>query len=160
MTWDNAVLVSRKTARELGVQNGDLVEITLNGRSVTGPIWVQPGMADYSLGLALGYGRERAGRVGSGVGFNAYTLFTGKIYRDRRDGSQDGRDARACLHAESLVHGRPAGRARGEPGANSRSIRTSPRKCTSKEPPVVAPLYPNPLDAGEEDGAAPVGHVD
>ena len=29
MTWDNAVLVSRKTARELGVQNGDLVEITL-----------------------------------------------------------------------------------------------------------------------------------
>ncbi len=64
MTWDNAVLVSRKTARDLGVQNGDMVEISLNGRSVTGPIWTQPGMADYSLGLALGYGRERAGRVG------------------------------------------------------------------------------------------------
>src|ERR1022692_3827206 len=58
LTWDNAVLVSRKTARELGVQNGDLVEISLNGRSVTGPIWTQPGMADYSLGLALGYGRS------------------------------------------------------------------------------------------------------
>ena len=27
LTWDNAVLVSRKTARELGVQNGDVVEI-------------------------------------------------------------------------------------------------------------------------------------
>ena len=78
MTWDNAVLVSRKTARELGVQNGDIVEITLNGRSVKGPIWTQPGMADYSLGLALGYGRERAGRVGTGVGFNAYKIFTGK----------------------------------------------------------------------------------
>src|SRR5260370_11817696 len=78
LTWDNAVLVSRKTARDLGVQNGDLVEISLNGRSVIGPIWTQPGMADYSLGLALGYGRERAGRVGTGVGFNAYKIFSGK----------------------------------------------------------------------------------
>ncbi|NBX35161.1 hypothetical protein EBR16_07365, partial [bacterium] len=35
-------------------------------------------MADYSLGLALGYGRTRAGRVGTGVGFNAYSIFSGK----------------------------------------------------------------------------------
>ncbi|MGH7954247.1 MAG: TAT-variant-translocated molybdopterin oxidoreductase, partial [Limisphaerales bacterium] len=78
ITWDNAVLVSRKTARELGVQNGDVVEISLNGKKVSGPIWTQPGMADYSLGLALGYGRERAGRIGDGVGFNAYKIFSGK----------------------------------------------------------------------------------
>src|ERR1700733_877780 len=78
MTWDNAVLISRRTASELGVQNGDMVEISLNGRNVTGPIWVQPGMADYSLGLALGYGREKAGRVGDHVGFNAYKIFNGK----------------------------------------------------------------------------------
>ena len=67
---------SRKTARELGVANGDVVEISLNGKKVSGPIWTQPGMADYSLGLALGYGRERAGRVGTGVGFNAYKIFS------------------------------------------------------------------------------------
>ena len=114
MTWDNAVLVSRKTARELGVQNGDIVEITLNGRSVKGPIWTQPGMADYSLGLALGYGRERAGRVGTGVGFNAYKIFSGKYIETgatvRKTGeTQSGNDA------ESLVHGRPSGGARGEP---------------------------------------------
>ena len=78
MTWDNAVLISRKTARELGVANGDLVEISLNGQKVIGPIWTQPGMADYSLGLALGYGREKVGRVGNGVGFNAYKIFNGK----------------------------------------------------------------------------------
>ena len=74
MTWDNAVLVSRTTAKELGVQNGDIGEISLNGRSVSGPIWTQPGMADYSLGLALGYGREKVGRVGNGVGVNAAAL--------------------------------------------------------------------------------------
>ncbi|HSY42922.1 MAG TPA: TAT-variant-translocated molybdopterin oxidoreductase, partial [Candidatus Acidoferrum sp.] len=74
ITWDNAVLVSHKTARELDLKNGDMVEITLNGKKVQGPIWTQPGMADYSLGLALGYGREKSGRVGSGVGFNAYKI--------------------------------------------------------------------------------------
>ena len=35
MTWDNAVLVSRKTAKELGVANGDIVEITLNGQQLS-----------------------------------------------------------------------------------------------------------------------------
>ena len=110
MTWDNAVLISRKTARELGVQNGDLVEITLNGRSVTGPIWTQPGMADYSLGLALGYGRERAGRVGTGVGFNAYKIFSGKYIETGATDSQDRR--RLTLLATTQSHwsmeGRPA----------------------------------------------------
>src|SRR5262249_35050030 len=72
--WDNAVLISRKTARELGVKNMDVVEVNLGGRSVRGPIWVQPGMADFVIGLALGYGREWNGRIGYKVGFNAYPL--------------------------------------------------------------------------------------
>jgi MoCo/4Fe-4S cofactor protein with predicted Tat translocation signal len=74
--WDNAVLISRKTASELGVQNMDVVEIKLGNHNVRGPIWVQPGMADYVLGLALGYGREHSGRIGNKVGFNAYALRT------------------------------------------------------------------------------------
>jgi molybdopterin-containing oxidoreductase family iron-sulfur binding subunit len=82
ITWDNVVLISRKTAAEHGVNNGDVVEIDLDGRKVRGPIWVQPGQADYSLGLALGYGRRRTksggvGRIGHGVGlYNAYELRT------------------------------------------------------------------------------------
>ncbi len=76
LVWDNAVLISRKTAAAFGVQNYDLVEIKLGDRSVRGPIWVQPGFADNSLGLALGYGREKTGRVGKGTGFNVYPLRT------------------------------------------------------------------------------------
>ena len=72
LVWDNVVLVSRKTAEALGVKNSDVVEITLGPRKVRGPIWVQPGQADYSLGLALGYGRRKAGRVGRNTGFDAY----------------------------------------------------------------------------------------
>ena len=82
ITWDGVVLVSRKTAEEHSVQNGDVVEIEIGGNKVRGPIWVQPGFADYSLGLALGYGRKRTktggtGRIGHEVGlYNAYELRT------------------------------------------------------------------------------------
>src|SRR5207245_10015768 len=76
LTWDNAVLISRKTASELDVENTDVIEIKLGNRTVRGPIWIQPGFADYSLGLALGYGRVGTGRVGRGSGFNAYLLRT------------------------------------------------------------------------------------
>ena len=149
MTWDNAVLVSRKTARELGVANCDVVEITLNGRSVKGPIWTQPGMADYSLGLALGYGRERAGRVGSGVGFNAYKIFTGKyIETGATLGKTGGTHLIACTQEHWSMEGRPAVRE-----ANLNEFQKNPdfaRKMHEKEPPVVAPLYPNPLDEAKK----------
>jgi MoCo/4Fe-4S cofactor protein with predicted Tat translocation signal len=79
ITWDNVVLMSRRTAAELGgIKNKELVEVVLNGRKVQGPVWIQPGLADFSLGLALGYGRTQSGRVGGidseSVGFNAYAI--------------------------------------------------------------------------------------
>ncbi len=109
MTWDNAVLISRKTAKELGLANGDIVEISLNGKSVQGPIWVQPGMADYSLGLALGYGREKAGRVGTGVGFNAYKIFSGKYIETGATMRKTGEThVIACTQHHWSMEGRPA----------------------------------------------------
>ena len=145
VVWDNAVLVSRKTASALDVRNGDLVEITLNGRKVTGPIWVQPGMADYSLGLGLGYGREKAGRVGTGVGFNAYKIFDGKYIETgatlRKTG---GTHKIACTQNHWSMEGRAAVRE-----ANLDEFQRNPdfaQEMREKEPPVVAPLYPNPLD--------------
>ncbi|HXI50563.1 MAG TPA: TAT-variant-translocated molybdopterin oxidoreductase, partial [Candidatus Saccharimonadales bacterium] len=79
ITWDNVILISRKTAEELGVKNGDVVKLELGGRQLEGPAWIQPGQADYSLGLALGYGRKQGpaggtGRIGHEVGYNAYGL--------------------------------------------------------------------------------------
>ncbi len=149
MTWDNAVLVSRKTAKELGVQNGDVVEITLTGRIVKGPIWVQPGMADYSLGLALGYGRERAGRVGTGVGFNAYKIFSGKYIETGATVKKTGETyVIATTQSHWSMEGRPAVRE-----ANLEEFQSKPdfaQEMHDKEPPVVAPLYPNPLDEAKK----------
>ena len=76
LTWDNALLVSKATARALQLSDGDLVEITANERKLQAAIMVAPGHADYSLTLSLGYGRTAVGKVGQGTGFNAYALRT------------------------------------------------------------------------------------
>jgi molybdopterin-containing oxidoreductase family iron-sulfur binding subunit len=149
LTWDNAILISRKTARELGVANGDLVEITLNGRSVVGPIWTQPGMADYSLGLALGYGRERAGRVGTGVGFNAYKIFSGKYIET---GATIKKTGDTHVLATTQHHWSMEGRAivREANVAEYAKHADFAKVMQGEEPPVVGSLYPNPLDEAKK----------
>lgn len=76
LTWDNAAFVSPATAARLGVATEDLVELRLGERAVRAPIWVLPGHADESVTVTLGYGRTRAGSVGTGLGFDAYALRT------------------------------------------------------------------------------------
>ncbi len=90
ITWDNAILVSRKTAEAQGWQNGLRLALTVGPRSVEGPVWIQPGQADGTLALALGYGRDPkafGGRIacfgGKAVGFNAYAIRTaGRLHFD------------------------------------------------------------------------------
>src|ERR1043166_809974 len=54
--------------------NGEIITLRLDGREVDAPVWVLPGHADNAVTVHLGYGRERAGRIGNGVGFDAYRL--------------------------------------------------------------------------------------
>ncbi len=81
LTWDNAILIGPKMAERLQIASKDVVELTLNGvggqkKTVTGAAWIQAGLPDNSLTVTLGYGRKRAGRVGTGCGFDAYQLRT------------------------------------------------------------------------------------
>jgi MoCo/4Fe-4S cofactor protein with predicted Tat translocation signal len=76
LTWDNAVLLSKSTAKALQVDDGDMVEISVGERKLQAPVMIAPGHADYSLSLSLGYGRWVIGRVGRETGFNAYQLRT------------------------------------------------------------------------------------
>ncbi len=76
LTWDNAVLIGPKMAERLQIKSKDVVELDLNGKKVTGAIWIQAGHPDNSVTVFLGYGRKRAGRVGTAQGFDAYTLRT------------------------------------------------------------------------------------
>ncbi len=74
LTWDNPALVSPKTAETLGLASDELVRLDYAGRSLELPVSILPGMADGVVALTLGYGRLRAGRVGSGVGFDAFKV--------------------------------------------------------------------------------------
>ena len=114
LTWDNAILISPRLAKDLQASQGISIfpgnkpmntdsgffeaakgtqqknkaefkrgkemavvaELTLNGQTLKAPIHVVPGMANYTVVLPLGLGRSQVGRVGTGVGFNAYPLRT------------------------------------------------------------------------------------
>ena len=76
LTWDNAIQIGPKMAERLQIASKDVVELELNGKKVTGAVWIQAGHPDNSVTITLGYGRKRAGRVGTGQGFNAYELRT------------------------------------------------------------------------------------
>lgn len=101
LTWENAILVSPRLAKALGITPQPMVlnelgqaniasstfkqgkdtapvaELTVNGKTLRGPVLIQPGLDNYTVVLQLGYGRPNSGRVGSsrdgsGIGFNVY----------------------------------------------------------------------------------------
>lgn len=76
LTWDNAAFISPSTAERLHLAHDDIVEITHEGRKLRMPVWVLPGHADKCLTVHFGYGRTRAGSVGTGRGFNVYPIWT------------------------------------------------------------------------------------
>jgi MoCo/4Fe-4S cofactor protein with predicted Tat translocation signal len=73
LTWDNAALIAPTTAKRLGLETEDVVEITVQNRKLRMPIFVLPGQAAECITLPLGFGR-RAGGLGVDVGVDAYRL--------------------------------------------------------------------------------------
>ncbi len=94
LTWDNAVEMGHKLASQLGVAGpykhlglipgagpAPMVKVTVGGKSVEMPVYVNLGMADDTVVVRMGYGRTRVGKVGNkgddrwhGGGFNIYPL--------------------------------------------------------------------------------------
>ncbi len=74
--WDNYAAVSQKTAKDLGVEQFETINVTINGNTVELPVLVQPGQADQTVGIAIGYGRNKSGKCADGVGKNVYPLMS------------------------------------------------------------------------------------
>jgi Fe-S-cluster-containing dehydrogenase component len=74
LTWENVALLSPRLAESLRVSNGDVVEVKAGATAVTIPAWILPGQPESVVTLHLGYGRTRAGRVGTGIGVSGYPL--------------------------------------------------------------------------------------
>ena len=80
ITWDTSAWISIELAEERGLQNHDVIELTYRGRTARMPVWIQGGQPRNSITVHFGYGRTRAGRVGTvkpeAEAFNAYRLRT------------------------------------------------------------------------------------
>lgn len=71
--WGNYFTLSQATADRLEVKQNDVVRVEAKGKpAVDLPVLVQPGQANETVGIAIGYGREKAGKAGDKVGKNAY----------------------------------------------------------------------------------------
>ena len=109
MTWDNAAYIGPAAASRLGIASGDVVEIEVEGRKVIAPAWILPGHPDGAATVHFGYGRRKCGRVGAGIGFDAYALrTTGALWSHpgaaiRRTG---GRQVLACTQEHFSMEGR------------------------------------------------------
>jgi len=78
--WENYLTISQAMAHEMGIKmyEGNTVKLNLQvgDQTMTIPVIVQPGQTRGTVGLALGYGRTKAGRVGTGIGVNAFPLIS------------------------------------------------------------------------------------
>jgi len=101
VTWDNVALISPRTAAKLGVNAGndarefaggaqgtsfintkggnqfsDLVTLKYQGADIEKPVpmWIAPGQPDDVITIYMGYGRTRAGKVGTGLGYNVFDV--------------------------------------------------------------------------------------
>jgi MoCo/4Fe-4S cofactor protein with predicted Tat translocation signal len=78
VTWDNYALVAPSTAKDLGIDNDTIIKVKVDGREIAIAAYTMPGQARDSIGLVLGGGRTRAGKVGGDgkkkVGFDVYPL--------------------------------------------------------------------------------------
>jgi MoCo/4Fe-4S cofactor protein with predicted Tat translocation signal len=85
MTWDNAALVSQKTAAKLlgedrakalstEYEKTELVRLKSAYGVIELPLWIQPGMQDGVIATTTGFGRSKIGQVAENVGANAFAL--------------------------------------------------------------------------------------
>ena len=75
-TWENYLTIPIGMANELGVDMKEgktsLVNLTVGEVSMEVPVIIQPGQANGTVGVSLGFGRWVAGKVADNRGFNAY----------------------------------------------------------------------------------------
>ncbi len=114
-SWDNYLLISQKDATKLGLKNwtkdngamnGNLVNITVDGVTIKNvPVYIQPGQAQGSVGIALGYGRTEGMQSEMMTGVNAYPLVN-KTGANVQIEKASGEHLFACVQLHHTMMGR------------------------------------------------------
>lgn len=74
VVWDNYASVSMAMAEKMKLKQGHMVDLVIGDQKLSLPVYIQPGLHDDVVAVAIGFGRKAAGKVGNGIGANAYTL--------------------------------------------------------------------------------------
>jgi len=81
--WDNYLTISQSLAEKYKIKVEDnktkLVNLKVGNKKIKVPVLIQPGQSENTVGISLGYGRERGGSVSNGVGVNVYPLIKNNL---------------------------------------------------------------------------------
>ena len=116
VTWDNYMTISSFDAKRIGLKNLNVANGALNGSyakisngesTLKIPVVIQPGQANGSVGLALGYGRKMGIQEEMQTGENAFVFF--KSFRKNQPVSvelTEGFHEFACTQLQNTLMGR------------------------------------------------------
>lgn len=141
LVWDNAILISPDLSERKGIEREQVVELTFEGQTIAGPVWIVPGHPPDTVTVYLGYGRTSASPEVNGNGYNAYLIRT-----DADQWTGQGVQLRKVDESRQLVstqhHHSMEGRAIVEEAAIGR-FRDNPDFLHEGEPEELASLYPD-----------------
>ena len=67
VTWDNPAIVNPRTAKALNAKQNEKIKIEVDGSTIEAPVFIQPGQAENSIGISIGYGRKKVGYIGGSI---------------------------------------------------------------------------------------------
>jgi len=73
MCWENVAAISIKDAEKLGIKTGTIIKLN---EALSLPAFIQPGQAEGTISVSLGYGHTNSGPVCKNVGINMYPFIT------------------------------------------------------------------------------------
>lgn len=82
VTWDNYLAISEFEAKNLNLSSGDFVKIEHKGKVFEAPVFIVPGIAEKTLSIEAGFGRENVGIIGKEVGFNPIPFLSKENFTD------------------------------------------------------------------------------
>jgi molybdopterin-containing oxidoreductase family iron-sulfur binding subunit len=74
IVWDSWVEIHPRKATELGIEEGDIVEVTGKNGSIKAQAYLFPGIHPDAISVPLGRGHEALGRYAKGYGVNPFQI--------------------------------------------------------------------------------------
>ncbi len=172
LTWDNAIYISPKLAEKIGVsnqifnkdktgtsmgeyRNRPMVKVSVNGKSIDAVAWILPGLADETILFHFGYGRRRTGKVGTGTGFDAFSIMNSVspfLGSDVRIEATGGLYEVACTQDHWSMENRPIARESSLEGYEENKTEAFSEEKWNEHPPEKSLWTEGPASAGGDRG--------